>query len=308
MKVACIAAAIVVVAVALPYLVYGSEPLALDEKARLDAPGRFLELTLGRVYYLEEGPPEGPPVVLVPGLSVPAFVWDPTVPALTAGGSHVVRYDIYGRGWSDRPDVSYDLDLHDRQLSELVDRLFPRRPVDLVGLSMGALIAATYVARRPDRVRKLVLMGPAGLPFEAPLAVRLLYVPALGDYLMRVRGETQLWASTRASFRLPERFPDFEGRYREQMRFRGFKRAVLSSYRRMPLGDLTETYRRVQEIGRPVLVVWGKDDRICPYRNRDRLRQLIPGAAFLDVDDAGHLAHYERPEVVNPAIVAFLAR
>jgi pimeloyl-ACP methyl ester carboxylesterase len=54
--------------------------------------------------------------VLIPGFSVPYVIWDPTFEDLVEKGFRVLRYDLFGRGYSDRPDAIYDLELFDRQL------------------------------------------------------------------------------------------------------------------------------------------------------------------------------------------------
>ncbi len=95
----------------------------LDDKARSVSPGDFVQLSQGYVHYQLEGPETGETVVLVHGFSAPMFIWERTVPALTKAGFRVLSYDLYGRGYSDRPDVAYDKDLFDTQLLELLDAL-----------------------------------------------------------------------------------------------------------------------------------------------------------------------------------------
>ena len=52
--------------------------------------------------------------------------------------------------------------------------------------------------------------------------------------------------------------------------------------------------------------MWGREDRITPFVQLEDAVATIPGAEVLVVDKAGHAAQYERPEVVNPAVVEFL--
>ena len=75
-----------------------------------------MQLSQGYVHYELGGPVGGEKVVLVHGLSVPYYIWDPTFDALTEAGFRVLRYDLYGRGFSDRPKLRYDADLFDEQL------------------------------------------------------------------------------------------------------------------------------------------------------------------------------------------------
>ena len=59
----------------------------------------------------------------VHGFSVPYYLWDPVVTALTGAGFQTLRYDLFGRGFSDRPNVSYNADLYDHQLTDLLNGL-----------------------------------------------------------------------------------------------------------------------------------------------------------------------------------------
>src|SRR4051794_2812976 len=83
------------------------ETRALDDAARRDAPGKFVRLSDGMTHYRIDGPDSGRTIVLAHGFSVPLYIWDSTAAALASAGYRVVRYDAYGRGFSDRPDVEY---------------------------------------------------------------------------------------------------------------------------------------------------------------------------------------------------------
>jgi alpha-beta hydrolase superfamily lysophospholipase len=87
------------------YVARNPERQTLDEAARKGAPGRFIRLSDGVTHYDLTGPDSGPTIVLVHGFSVPYYIWDSTAAALSAAGHHVLRYDEFGRGLSDRPAV-----------------------------------------------------------------------------------------------------------------------------------------------------------------------------------------------------------
>src|ERR1700722_14337737 len=112
--------AVAAVALAGNYVWHDQERADLTDEARQGVDGNFIRLGDGIVHYQIAGPPSARTIVLVHGFSVPYFIWDPTFDALVASGLRVLRYDLYGRGWSDRPEVSYDADLFDRQLAELL--------------------------------------------------------------------------------------------------------------------------------------------------------------------------------------------
>lgn len=91
-----------------PYL---SETEELNDAVRASAPGSFIELPDSCTHYELGGPQNGRLIVLVHGFSVPYFIWDPTFSFLTESGFRALRYDLFGRGYSDRPKVRYDIDL-----------------------------------------------------------------------------------------------------------------------------------------------------------------------------------------------------
>ena len=147
---------------------------------------RFVELSDGKTHYQIAGPNTGRTVVLIHGIAVPCGIWDTTTNDLVTAGFKVLRYDLYGRGRSDRPKVRYDHLLFDRQLSELLAKLEIDTPVDLVGLSLGALISLVFTDRHPEKVRKICLIDPVGFGLILPFEAKLVRLPILGEFIMRM--------------------------------------------------------------------------------------------------------------------------
>src|SRR5689334_16313804 len=83
------------------YWLRNPETLTLDDAARRDAPGKFVRLSDGVTHYQIDGPDSGHVVLLAHGFSVPYYIWDSTAAHLSQAGYRVIRYDTYGRGWSD---------------------------------------------------------------------------------------------------------------------------------------------------------------------------------------------------------------
>jgi len=278
----------------------------LDDATRADLPGQFVRLPDGVTHYEWSGPEDGPVVVLVNGFSAPYFTWDPTLGALHDAGLRVLRYDLFGRGFSDRPEVTYDVPLFVRQLNDLLDALHVDGPVHVAGLSFGGLVAASFSASHPERVRSLTLIDPQAANVTAE-SIFPLATPLLGEYLMDVYiGPVRLPQTQGSDFYRPERFPDYTAQYRAQMQYRGFKRAVLSTLRSLVGVDPMAAYARVSAAGIPTLLIWGEQDQTVTAPEIQQVRAALPGAEFHAIPEAGHLAHYEQPQVVNPLIAAFL--
>ena len=282
---------------------FSGEELTTESRAEL--PGQFVELSDGFTRYAWTGPEDGQKVVLIHGLSSPYFTWDRNFDALGEAGLRVLRYDHFGSGFSDRPRTRYDTDLFDRQLFELLESQGVGEPVDLVGHSMGGAIATIFADRHPERVRKLVLFAPAGAN-ELPAIARLLRVPGLGDWLVGAFGPIAALYVIPRTIAPPGAEYIFRQEYREQYRYRGYLRALLSTVRYGPLHDLDDVMARVGAQDRQGLLFWGTRDNVLPYPLHERVLEQIPFLAFVPVRGAGHFIPYEAADEVNPVVINFL--
>lgn len=278
----------------------------LDAAARAEAPGQFVRLSRGWTHYELSGPENGPRVVLVHGFSTPAFIWDPLYGELARAGFRVLRYDLFGRGWSDRPEVRYNRDLYDQQLEELLDALGFTEPVTLAGLSMGGAIVAVFAQRHRQRVSRLILLDPAGLPMPEGWQGRVVRTPVLGDWLMKLLGDWILVSGLKNDFYGDIDLSEYTTRYKEQMQFPGLKRALISTVRSDMLVGARDAFDAVGRSGLPVLLIWGEQDETTPFALSQQMRELIPQAEFHAIPEAGHLPHMERPERVIPLVIGFL--
>ena len=298
-----VAVGALVLLLAVLYAARNLEHAPLDDAARRGAPGSFVRLAEGVTHYELTGADSARTVVLLSGMSVPYYLWDPTRDALTAAGYRVLRYDYYGRGLSDRPDVEYDLNTYDQQLSGLLDTLKIRGPIDLAGVSMGGVVAADFANRHPARVHSLTLVDPGFA--VVPRAPFPLSVPGLGEYAMTMLAPV-LAKGQSDDFLHPERYPDWVPRYRQQMRYYGFRRALLRTMRGDAMRPSADAFTTLRGSSVPILLVWGREDQTVPFARSAGVMQAFPRAEFHAIDSAGHLPHYERPEVVDTLLLRFL--
>lgn len=288
------------------YRIKDPERRTIDDQARATIPGHFVRLSDGVTHYEIAGPDTGRVVVIAAAFSVPAYLSDSLFQRLGRAGYRVIRFDYYGRGWSDRPKTTYDLMLFERQLTELLDSLKVSGPVDLVGLSFGAAIVTNFADRRPDRVRSLIYIDPVfNTGRQLPPEERSAFA---WDVHMVFRGGTEDMAAGQLyDFLHPERHPDWVDRYRVQQQFRGTRDALRRTRAAIAAAPhQAEQIRRVGANARPVLIVWGRQDSGAPIAESAALLVALPRATFIAVDSAGHLPHLEQPDIVVPAIVRFL--
>ncbi|MES2124492.1 MAG: alpha/beta hydrolase [Gemmatimonadota bacterium] len=280
------------------------EHATLDAAAREGVAGQFSGSTLGVTHYEVAGPDSGAVVVLVHGFSVPMYIWDSLFTTLANAGYRTIRYDLLGRGWSDRPDAAYDGAMYDQQLDELLDSLHVTKPINLMGLSFGGFVTGHYVATHAKRVNTLTLIDPAASTSHPPA---WLGWPVVGSWIWQTTQVPSMADNQASDFLHPERFPGWADAYRTQMRYRGFGRALLRSVHTMELTDFDSLYAATGRTGVPALLVWGKQDSTVPFTKAAVVRGGIPQVEFFPVDSSGHLPHMEQAPLVRARVLEFLA-
>lgn len=285
---------------------YRDETRELNEFTRQEASGSFVQLSDGFTHYEVGNPEANETVLLVHGFSVPCFIFDATFKFLTQAGFRVARYDLFGRGFSDRPDTRYDIDLFVRQLGDLLDALRFTRPVSLVGLSTGGPITAAFTGRFPERVNKLVLIDPVGakpLPY-APF-LKVVAMPFVGEAIFNLIRSDGI-AVKISSFFNRELVQEFQSRYLLALKYKGFRRAILSTIRSGMLDPVLDVYKRIDKMDKPVLLFWGRNDPTVPFKHSNLLRAAMPHMEFHAIENCGHIPHHEKPDEVNPILLEFL--
>ena len=281
------------------------EKFTLDDAVRNQAGGEFVGLSDGYTHYELSGPSGGDLVVLVHGFSVPYYIWDPTVEGLTDAGYRVLRYDLYGRGYSDRPEVEYDLDIFVKQLDELTRQVVPDQKFNLVGLSMGGPVVASYVNKHPEMIESVTFIDPE-IEKVSEADIFPMNVPLLGEWFTGVYLVPYRLPQTQADdFYHPENYPEWEQKYTDQLQYKGFKRAILSTIRNLTSYDPYQIYEEYAENGFPTFLIWGTEDRTISRQSINLFMQAVPGVEYMFVEDAGHLPHYEKADLVNTALIDF---
>ena len=97
---------------------------------------------------------------IAPQIARQTGVLDRAHRVLSGAGYQVLRYDMFGRGMSDRPEAEYDRAMYLQQLEEMLVKMDWDEKFDIVGYSFGAAIAAEYAAKHPDMINSLVLIAP----------------------------------------------------------------------------------------------------------------------------------------------------
>lgn len=282
----------------------------LTSETREGLPGRFVELPSGVTHFELRGEADAPCVVLIHGNAAPYVSWDHTVDDLIDAGLRVLRYDVVGHGFSDRPRLrSYDRALYIQQLTDLIETLDIRSPISVVGTSQGGSIGTCFAAQNPGTVDRLALLAPLFDDFagaNSPL-MKALTTRFVGELVLQLAPDRKL-SNLTGRIAAPGKKADLEADVARQLQFRGKRRAILANARGDSFTDPTSAYEDMKAQGIPMLLIWGTEDQMVPGDSMTRLRDLLPDVEYHEIDGASHLVHYEFPERVNPILTEFLTR
>jgi pimeloyl-ACP methyl ester carboxylesterase len=286
------------------YFVASDEDRRLDAATRRTLRGCFTSLSDGVTHYELAGPEDGELAVLVGGITIPLSYWDGLAARLHARGLRTLACSAYGRGYSDRVQGRYDQALFVRQLAELTSALDLTTPRHLVGTSMGALVAMAYANRYPEAVATLTVVGPAGLG-ERPRPQRLLRNDVVAGFVARRFGRRLLEDHLGHNVRDPGLSARLVAMVRDAYRYEGSLYAFFQTLQDFPLYERQDLFRRTGELGLPVLLVWGDDDRVTPVTHLDTVVGLLRPRQTHVITECGHMAPFERPHDVGDLVAPF---
>jgi pimeloyl-ACP methyl ester carboxylesterase len=259
----------------------------MDDMARGAATGQFTTLSKGVTHFEWHGSPRGAVAVCIHGLTTPSFVWRGMTKALALMGFRVLTYDLYGRGFSDRPKGKQNAEFFQSQLRELLAHENVTGEITLIGYSMGGAIATCYAAAHPNKVRQLVLLAPAGMGVVAgKMGNFIAQTPYIGDWLMLALYPRLLRKGIKAERGLSTSVPDIGMLQETELDYKRFLPSVLASIRGFLPQVLKHEHQTLHAQGVPVLAIWGENDRVIPLAavgtlaewSRDARQDVLKGA------------------------------
>jgi pimeloyl-ACP methyl ester carboxylesterase len=189
-------------------------------------------------------------------------------------------------GWGESGDDPQMDSIHEYVLHylDLFDQL-KLSPFDLVGFSLGGWLAAEFAVLHPRRVRKLVLVAPAGLPDpEHP-------GPPLGSWSLEEMYSYLVNDMETLRPYLPRDAAETAAHTAE------IERSIASARRVAPNGPFDPRLERwLHRLNMPTLLVWSKADRLVPVERAQRWMSLLPNAQLALFENAGHLVLDELEE------------
>jgi pimeloyl-ACP methyl ester carboxylesterase len=265
-------------------------------------------------FYLEAGPVDAPPVVLVHGLSATNASMLPLIPALSTD-YRVLAPDLPGHGGSEAIGSSHAARFLGDWLSAFL-RETCDRPAVLVGNSLGGRTALEAALNSPFEVRGLVLLCPAVafrklrqlVPFVRLVPDEIAALPVRVPRRMAMRGLRGLFADAHV---LPDAW--YEAAIDEFVRvvsIRQNRLAIFSALRNIyldePFGE-SGFWDRLPKLKPPALFVWGEQDVLVPAGFGRFVEEALPTAESMVLPDCGHVPQFEQRKQTGQLIRDFLA-
>ncbi len=275
----------------------------MSGRKQRQAPGRFAALSQGKTHYDWIGPKSGPVAVCVHGLTTPSFVYLGLARHLVQQGFRVLIYDLYGRGWSDRPRGVQNPDFFCQQLHELLAHEEIESDITLIGYSMGGAIAATFAAQHDHRLRRLILLAPAGMGHNlGRLSHWATEWPFLGDWAFHLGFPRVHRRSSEADRDQPSTVENITDLQLAELKYKGYVRSVLASLRGTLRRPLERTHRELARSQLPITAIWGEADTVIPLSAMGTLAQWNRDVRHHVIEGAGHGLAYSHTAAVAEAI------
>ncbi len=277
---------------------------------RFDAGKHLLGLSDGETLaYLDIGPRNAVPVVLLHGYTDSARDWAPIAPFLS-GRFRLIIPDLRGQGASSKPDCCYTRFDFANDIRLLLQRLQVSSAV-VVGHSLGSIVAQTFAEEWPERTRRLILISSTGTYFGAvsggdcpavatALPAALAGAESLKDPIDADSAFMKSW--WQLSMRInPSFFADRERRDAAAIPARVWRAIAQQTL----LGvDLRFMLARIRA---PTLLIWGSEDSLEGPEGRAALQSGIKGAQVRDFPFLGHDLIWQDPRGVARAMTQFIA-
>ena len=287
--------------------------------ARASVPSRYVELGGDtRVHLLDHG--DGPPVMLLHGSGVGAGFFTPLMDKLH--GFRAMAPDRPGQGLSDPIDLPRSR-FYDHATAWL-DRLLDALELDsttLLGHSAGGVLALRYALGHPDRVKRLVLIGPPALPrTRCPLPYRLIATPGVEDVMSRLvppsRKSVLRFARFMGEATTIAGHPDlvdlFVAAARDPVAASGVRaeaRVLVSPFALLSRSGFRHRARvrpdELRRLAMPTLLIWGEREPLGRVTVARAVAELIPDAR-LEILPTGHAPWLGRPADTAELIADFL--
>ncbi|WP_245668359.1 alpha/beta fold hydrolase [Nocardia xishanensis] len=257
------------------------------------------------IHISQDGLAGHPALVLIHGFAASTRWWDQLVPLLT-DSYHVIRIDLLGHGSSAKPDGDgYSIPQQGNRVAAVLEQLGIRHAI-VIGHSTGGSVATSLAEQRPDLVTALAFIGTgpslADDTSDSPVT-RLLTTPVVGEALWQLRTDGLLRQSSSSAFAtddfpIPQQFVD-DLRGMTYHSITATMAAAIDYLNQRTLPD------RLTALAKPLLVIFGEQDRRWRYSTSTAAYRTVPGATVVTMPDVGHSPLVEDPARTAEILLSF---
>ncbi|WP_017303422.1 alpha/beta fold hydrolase [Spirulina subsalsa] len=259
-----------------------------------------------------------PPILLIHGFGAALEHWRHNIPILSQNRT-VYALDLLGFGASRKATPTYTVELWVEQIYEFW-QTFIREPIVLVGNSLGSLVCLVAAAHHPEMLKGVVLLNIPDVsvrqemlpPWVRPIVNRIegvfgsppLLVPIF--QLLRRRFTIRRWATLAYPHReaITDELVEILAAPAYDQGAAATFCALFQSIRQPEFSPrLLDLF---PQISRPILLIWGTQDCMVPFRLSQRFRQKNPHLTFVPLENVGHCPHDEVPERFHQVLLPWL--
>lgn len=260
------------------------------------------------IHYVEAG--KGPALIFLHGLGGSWKDWAANLPAFAAA-NRVVAIDFPGFGDSPQAEVEYSIEW----LTDVVEKFIASRnleAVNLVGHSLGGIVALNLAARPNSRVKRLAVADAVGIGDKTGF---LSY-----NLTKKLMGPETKWESLEIG--LQEQFKSMIESFirgeKSKTAKEFFQSLPKSPFTGKPLLPMTPAVQltasiidfnirpKLSSIRQPTLILWGERDPIAPPQDASLLQKDLPSSTLFMFPNCGHSPMAENPEAFNRELGYFL--
>jgi pimeloyl-ACP methyl ester carboxylesterase len=279
-----------------------------------DAGARLVDTSNGTLQVLEQGNPQGTPIVLIHCYTCSMNWWDDLAPLLERD-HRVIRVDLLGHGGSEKPGAGYTIQDQATAVAEALAKLGVVNAT-AVGHSLGGSVVTALAQQSPQLASRVVIIDQApedGFENES-FAQRISYWPIIGqasDRLLRITPKSavrdQYDDAFAPGYEISSGFENSDQPVDDlsAMTYTAYKDTHDAEEDFVAEGTLDE---RLAAAGVPAMVIFGAEDQLYDAQAAiDRYKQNVPGVQTHLIPDAGHSPNVERPNLVAPLILSWAA-
>lgn len=254
--------------------------------------GYFLEQSKGFTYYKIENRNSENTLVFIHGFSVPSYIWEKTFNSAKEKGFKVISLDLFGRGFSENPNVNYTDELFAKQVIDLLEHLEIHKATFL-GLSNGGRVISKIHDLSPNLIEKLIYVSASSFGIHEESVQKDVSEEEISNFINEKYPTISI--GQLKDFKYPENFPNWSNRYEELLKYKGFARALISTLKNHK--NLDTENKEINDSNTKVYTIWGDSDSVVVYNNiKEKLNKLLPNRFEYFVPNSGHLPHIENQE------------